>query len=197
MKTEHLIKNAGHKELLPIQQQCIKAYKNNAELVLLSKTGSGKTLAFLLSILSKIEQQEQYTQALVIAPTRELCQQIDEVFRSLKSGLKSTLCYGGHSVKDEQNSLSQNPAIIIATPGRLLDHIERGNISLYDCSSLVIDEFDKCLELGFEYEMGKISREFKLLRNILLASATELEEIQNILDSTRHISSTIYQKMTR
>jgi len=182
VKTEQLLRNTGHRELLPIQKQCINAYKNNSELILLSKTGSGKTLAFLLSIMSKIESDQGFIQAIVIAPTRELTQQIDQVFKSLKSGLKSTLCYGGHSVKDEANSLSQVPEIIIATPGRLLDHIERGNINLEDCAALVIDEFDKCLEMGFDYEMGKITREFNQLENVLLASATKPEDLPDYLN---------------
>ena len=96
MKIEHLIKNAGHQELLPIQKKCIDAYSKNSELVLLSKTGSGKTIAFLLSVLSRMEKDQDCVQAIIIAPTRELTQQIDQVFRSLKSGLKATLCYGGH-----------------------------------------------------------------------------------------------------
>ena len=138
MKIEHLIKKAGHQELLPIQKKCIEAYQENSELILLSKTGSGKTIAFLLSVISRIREDQDCIQAVIIAPTRELTQQIDQVFRSLKSGLKATLCYGGHSVKDEANSLKAIPELVIATPGRLLDHIERGNVNLIDCEALFI-----------------------------------------------------------
>lgn len=188
MKTEHLLKNAGHLELLPIQKQCINAYDNYPELILISKTGSGKTLAFLLAILSKIERDQDFIQAIIIAPTRELAQQIDLVFKSLKSGLKSTVCYGGHSMKDEMNSLSQIPEILIGTPGRLVDHIERGNINLSDCEALVVDEFDKCLEMGFDYEMGKVIKELRDLNNVLLVSATKPEDIPDYLNfKTPHI----------
>ena len=182
MKIEHLIKKAGHQKLLPIQKKCIEAYQENSELILLSKTGSGKTIAFLLSVISRIREDQDCIQAVIIAPTRELTQQIDQVFRSLKSGLKATLCYGGHSVKDEANSLKAIPELVIATPGRLLDHIERGNVNLIDCEALVIDEFDKCLEMGFDYEMGKITREFSKVENILLASATKPEDIPDYLN---------------
>ena len=177
MNIEHLIKNAGHKSLLPVQTRSIEAFKKHSEIILISKTGSGKTLAFLLATISKLETKKQGIQAVIIAPTRELAQQIDHVFKSLKTGMKSTLCYGGHSMLDEANSLKETPTVVIGTPGRILDHIERGSITGNNCDTLCIDEFDKCLELGFEYEMDNIRREFRGLKNTFLSSATELDEL--------------------
>lgn len=182
MNIDQLIRNAGHDSLLPVQKRSIEAFKKQSEIVLLSKTGSGKTLAFLLAALSKMDSSVEGVQCIIIAPTRELAQQIDSVFKSLKTGLKSTLCYGGHSMRDEANSLYETPSFVIGTPGRILDHLERGNIVLFDCPTIIIDEFDKCLELGFEYEMGNIVHEYHQLQNIFLASATELEEIPEYLN---------------
>ena len=177
MNIQNLIKNAGHESLLPIQSRSIEAFKKYPEIILISKTGSGKTMAFLLATITKIESKKHGIQAVIIAPTRELAQQIDLVYKSLKTGLKSTLCYGGHPMRDEANSLKETPTIVIGTPGRILDHIERGNINGFNCHTLVIDEFDKCLELGFEYEMDNIRREFRRLKNTFLSSATELDEL--------------------
>jgi len=126
---QNLIKNAGHESLLPIQSRSIEAFKKYPEIILISKTGSGKTMAFLLATITKIESKKHGIQAVIIAPTRELAQQIDLVYKSLKTGLKSTLCYGGHPMRDEANSLKETPTIVIGTPGRILDHIERGNIN--------------------------------------------------------------------
>lgn len=169
--------SAGHEELLPIQEQTILAVDSHNEVVLQSATGSGKTLAFLLSILSKIDPNGDHVQAVIIAPTRELCIQIDSVFRSMKSGIKVSTCYGGHKMGDEKNSLAENPLVVIGTPGRLLDHLHRRNVDLRETEMLVIDEFDKCLELGFSEEMSEILKNLSGLQQKLLTSATEMDEI--------------------
>ena len=168
---------AGHSELLPIQEETILAFDSHNEVILQSATGSGKTLAFLLSILSKIDKDSDHVQAIVIAPTRELCIQIDSVFRSMKSGIKVSTCYGGHKMGDEKNSLAENPLVVVGTPGRLLDHLHRRNVDLRETEMLVIDEFDKCLELGFSEEMSEIMKNLSGLQQKLLTSATEMEEI--------------------
>ena len=154
---QSFLRNAGHSEMMPIQDDSIDAIHDFDNVILYSKTGSGKTLAFLFSILAKIEEDSDALQAIILAPTRELCLQIEEVFRSLRSGKKVTVCYGGHSVKTEENSLSQSPNLVVGTPGRIVDHIHRRNLDLRTCPMLIIDEFDKCLEFGFSEEMGFIS----------------------------------------
>ncbi len=184
--TLHYLQNAGHSELMEIQQQSVDAIKKFENVILYSKTGSGKTIAFLLSILAKFDQDKEGVQALVLAPTRELCLQIETVFRSLKSGRKVTVCYGGHSVKVEENSLNEYPDVVIGTPGRIVDHIHRRNIDLRQCPMIVIDEFDKCLEFGFSEEMGFISEGMRKLSHRMLVSATTMDEVPEFLQADYH-----------
>ena len=150
------LKNAGHESMMEIQEKSIFEFKKHDNVLLYSKTGSGKTLAFLLSMLSKIEPHKQGIQGVVIAPSRELAVQINDVFRSLKTGYKATLCYGGHSMREEENSLSETPVILIGTPGRIVDHLNRKSFTTENAKTLVLDEFDKSLEQGFEAEMSFI-----------------------------------------
>lgn len=190
--------SAGHAQLLPIQEETILAFEAHNEVILQSATGSGKTLAFLLSILSKIDRNSPNIQAIVIAPTRELCLQIDAVFRSMKSGVKLSTCYGGHKMSDEKNSLAENPLVVIGTPGRLLDHLHRRNMDLRSTALLVIDEFDKCLELGFSEEMSEILNNLSNLEQKLLTSATEMEEIPSYLRMTRplYVKGNVVEALT-
>ena len=176
MNLEKYIKNAGHSSLLDIQIDTIRATKNNSYIVLLSKTGSGKTFAFLLSILSQLDPESKNVQAVIIAPTRELSIQIEREFKSLKSNFKSTLCYGGHPMKTERNSLENHPSIVIGTPGRLCDHIEKGNLDLSFCKISAVDEYDKCLEFGFQDDMDYILNESDYLEKKLFVSATKMED---------------------
>ncbi len=180
------LKNIGLNSLKTIQKQSIKGFEKNDNIILFSKTGSGKTLSFLLSILSKLKKTEKKEiQALIISPSRELCIQINDVFRSMKSGYKSTVCYGGHSIEEERNSLSITPTIIIGTPGRLNDHINRKNIKLHNCSFLVIDEFDKCMEFGFNNEMKIILNELSSIKYKMLVSATKMKDIPNYIEMNK------------
>lgn len=171
------IKNAGFKSLMDIQHQSVDAFQKHNEVQLFSKTGSGKTLAFLLSVLSKLDPEKKEVQAIILAPSRELCIQINDVFRSLKPDYKSTVCYGGHSMSEEKSSLSVAPAVVIGTPGRLADHIDRNNLHLQRCSFLVIDEFDKCLEFGFNDDMSYITRQLLAVEYKMLVSATKMDEV--------------------
>ncbi|MCH2225323.1 MAG: DEAD/DEAH box helicase [Crocinitomicaceae bacterium] len=179
---QRALKSAGHTELLEIQQACVEACRENNQVVLLSQTGSGKTIAFLLSLLENLDPENKDTQAVILAPTRELCLQIEEVFKSLKSGYKITACYGGHSTKSERNSLSETPSVIVATPGRLCDHIRREHANLKRTRFLVIDEFDKCLEFGFTNDMTTIRHEFQRLDHTVLTSATDMQELPAFLN---------------
>lgn len=178
--------NAGHEKLIDIQLESIDCFETHNNVILYSKTGSGKTLAYLLSLLSKKKSNVDGIQAIILAPARELCIQIEEVFKSLKSGEKVTLCYGGHSIKTEKNSLMTVPSVIIGTPGRISDHIDRGNINLEFCSFLVIDEFDKCLEFGFDDEMSFICDQIKGNHNKMLVSATKIGEIPDYLGTDKY-----------
>lgn len=165
----------GIDNLNDMQRQALNVWKSGGgDLVLYSPTGTGKTLAFALCLLQALKPPMQQLQAVVLAPSRELVMQTAEILRSLASGYKVTPCYGGHAVNDEKASLAVTPDIIVATPGRLLDHQHRGNIDLGGARLLVLDEMDKSLELGFEDEMRKLMKKMPRLNRRILASATVL-----------------------
>ena len=160
-----------------MQKASIGANEKHDNLVLLSATGSGKTLGFLLPILQLLDPDKKKIQAIIIVPSRELALQIEKVFKSLGTYFKVTCCYGGHLRETEENNLVQPPALLIGTPGRLADHIRRGNIATDSIETLVLDEFDKSLESGFEEEMAFIIGSLKALKKRILTSATEALEI--------------------
>ncbi|MGZ5134069.1 MAG: DEAD/DEAH box helicase, partial [Flavitalea sp.] len=160
-----------------MQVASIDAIRKNDQVILLSATGSGKTLAFLLPLLEEIDIDSKVSSAIIIVPSRELALQIEQVFRAMKTGFKVTCCYGGHLRETEENNLKQPPAVLIGTPGRLADHIRRGNITTASITTLVLDEFDKSLELGFLDEMSFIIGSLPSLKRRILTSATEAVEI--------------------
>lgn len=155
---------------------------NSRRAILLAPTGSGKTVAFTIRLLRELTNSRGEIQAVVLAPARELVIQIADVIRPVAAGLKTVAFYGGHPMSDEENSLKVLPDIIVATPGRLLDHIRRGNLSVDAVGALVIDEYDKMLELGFHDEMKRIVKRMKHLRLTILTSATRLAEFPDFLD---------------
>lgn len=165
--------------LNPMQQ--LMATTDATRLILLSPTGSGKTAAFAIRLLRTLGPSKGVLQAVVIAPSRELVIQIADVIRPVAAGLKTVAFYGGHNMADEVNSLKSMPDIIVATPGRLLDHITRGNLDVAGVHALVLDEYDKSLELGFHDEMRRIARRMKSLKLIILTSATRLAELPDFL----------------
>ena len=162
----------GITELNEMQQQANEAIQQNSEVVLLAPTGSGKTLAFLLPVLSQLKPETDHVQCMVIVPTRELALQIEQVWKKLATGFKVTCCYGGHDMQTEIRSLVEAPALIVGTPGRILDHIRRNSFSGRHISMLVLDEFDKSLELGFQEEMSEIVRNVRNVKKKVLVSAT-------------------------
>ncbi len=164
-------------ELNEMQLASLAANEKSADVILLSATGSGKTLAFLLPVLQQLDPANKNTQGLIVVPSRELAIQIEQVFKSMGTAFKVTSCYGGHKRETEENNLVQPPALIIGTPGRLGDHIRRGNITVDAINFLVLDEFDKSLELGFLDEMSFIVDSLKHLKKRMLTSATEAVDI--------------------
>src|ERR1700761_6492469 len=173
--------NLNIKELNPMQQASLEANAQPGDVVLVSATGSGKTLAFLLPVAQLLQPGNKQTQALVIVPSRELAQQIETVFKQMGTGFKITCCYGGHKREIEENNLVQPPALLIGTPGRLADHIRRGNITINSIQTLVLDEFDKSLEAGFEEEMAFIISSLPAINKRILTSATEAIEIPSFI----------------
>lgn len=145
--------------------------------ILLAPTGSGKTIAFTVPVLLTLGRPGSGLEAVVIAPSRELVLQIAEVMRRLATGYKTVAFYGGHPMAEEVNSMSVEPDIIVATPGRLLDHINRSTVDVSRVATLVLDEYDKSLELGFEREMKKIVKQMTGIKRVILTSATALAEV--------------------
>jgi ATP-dependent RNA helicase DeaD len=178
---DNILANLQIEALNDMQLAAIAANEKSNDVILLSATGSGKTLAFLLPVLQQIDVDSKLTQALIIVPSRELAQQIEGVFRSMGTGLKITACYGGHLRETEENNLVQPPAVLVGTPGRLADHIRRGSITLGSIETLVLDEFDKSLELGFQAEMEFVIGSLPSLKKRILTSATEAVEIPNFI----------------
>ncbi len=156
------------------------------DLVVLSPTGSGKTLAYLLPLVQLLNAESDEVQALVVVPGRELALQSDQVLRSMRCGIRSASCYGGRAAMDEHRMLKEvRPHVIFGTPGRLNDHLDKGNISRFGVRWLIIDEFDKCLQMGFLDEMRHLLAALPGLRRRVLLSATEAEEIPHFVSSTK------------
>jgi len=159
-----------------MQHAALDAAKKG-DVILLSPTGSGKTLGFLLPLLNLLDLSIPTVQALILVPSRELALQIEQVFKTMGSGFKVNCCYGGHPVKIERNSLSQPPAVLIGTPGRIAHHLRQENFSTDTIYTLVLDEFDKSLEFGFQEDMSYIIRQLPVLKKRMLTSATKMDEI--------------------
>jgi superfamily II DNA/RNA helicase len=168
-------------QLNELQSEALETAQQDGDFVLLSDTGSGKTLAFLLPVLAFMDEGTAGTQALVIVPSRELAIQIEKVFKLMGTGLKVTCCYGGHLRETEENNLKEAPALIVGTPGRLADHIRRNNIHPKTIRTLVLDEFDKSLELGFQEEMSFVIGSLPSLNKRMLTSATAAAEIPDFV----------------
>lgn len=174
-------KKLGIAELNAMQKKMLESASEKRDIILLSPTGSGKTLAFILPVLKMLKPSSGRVQCVVLAPSRELVIQMAGVFKSLASGYKVTVLYGGHKVEDEVNSLKVIPDIIVSTPGRLLDHINRRNVDVLPTRILVLDEFDKILELGFEDELKKIVSRLKNVSRNILTSATRADILPDFL----------------
>jgi ATP-independent RNA helicase DbpA len=175
--TDSILSKLKIKSLNAMQLAAGDAMDKNNNVLLLSATGSGKTLAYLLPLVKLLDPANKNTQAIIIVPSRELALQIESVFKSMGSDNKVTCCYGGHLRETEENNLKQPPALLIGTPGRLADHIRRGNITVDAVETLVLDEFDKSLELGFHAEMSFIIGSLKSMNKKILTSATKGLEI--------------------
>lgn len=163
------------------EMQQLMAGTQAMKMILLAPTGSGKTAAFAIRLLRQLKASSGKLQAVIMAPSRELVLQIANVIRPVAAGLKTVALYGGHSMDDEVKSLNPIPDIIVATPGRLLDHIKRSTLDVENAGALVLDEYDKSLELGFLDEMKRITRRMKTLKMILLTSATPLAEMPDFI----------------
>ena len=187
METDRILEKLGISELNDMQKEATQAVlRTNDDVVILSPTGSGKTLAYLLPLVQLIDASVPTVQAVVIVPGRELALQSATVLKDMGCGLRACACYGGRAAMDEHRVLRQvQPHIVFATPGRLLDHIEKENILTTGIRYLVIDEFDKCLEMGFLNEMNAIINRLSNVQRRILISATDAESIPHFVNMGR------------
>lgn len=162
----------GITALNPMQEEAGKTIHSKSDVVLLSPTGTGKTLAFLLPLIEQLDINCAEIQILVLVPSRELAQQIEQVTRKMGSGFKVNAVYGGRAGSFDKADLKHRPAILIGTPGRVADRFRRDNFSLEHINTLVLDEFDKSLEIGFEKEMEEILVALPNVKQRILTSAT-------------------------
>lgn len=162
-----------------MQQAVIEAVAHtDRDVVVLSETGSGKTLSYLMPLAQLVDSQDNRLQAVVIVPGRELALQSATVMKDMGSGIRSMACYGGRPTMDEHRVMRQvKPQVIFATPGRMNDHLDKGNIQADGVRLLVIDEFDKCLAMGFQEEMKALLSKIPMSVRHILLSATDAEAI--------------------
>jgi len=179
------LKNLSIPEFNEMQLAVIEKATSANNLMLLAPTGSGKTLAFLIPVINKLQPGAEGVQALIVVPSRELALQIEQVFKLMKTSFKVSCCYGGHPMKIEQNSLSDAPAVIIGTPGRLADHIFRKSFDARTVKMLVLDEFDKSLQMGFHEQLIVIFKALTAKQQHILTSASRLDAWPEFLPFTK------------
>ena len=168
-------------QLNEMQLEATAVISKTTNTILLSPTGSGKTLAFLLPLIKLLDVNCNAIQALILVPSRELAIQIEQVVREMGTGFKVNAVYGGRSMAKDKIEIKHEPAILIGTPGRISDHFSNERFSLSNIKTLVLDEFDKSLEVGFEYEMRGIINQLQNLNKRILTSATQMEEIPDFV----------------
>lgn len=181
---KEIIKRLNIERLNNMQTNAIKSFRETTkDIILLSPTGSGKTFAYLLPLLEKIDVDCQEVQALVVVPGRELALQLVTVFQDMKCGISAISVYGGRPAMDENRVIKQvSPQIIFGTPGRLNDHIAKNNISTEKIRYVVLDEFDKCLEMGFQDEMRQLLDHLQNVNRRILVSATPSDAIPKFIN---------------
>jgi ATP-dependent RNA helicase DeaD len=170
---EKILAKIGIEVLNKMQMATQKSILEHPNTLLLSPTGSGKTLAFLLPLLQILKPVENQIQAIILVPTRELALQIESVWKSIGSGHKISAFYGGHSMEVEVNSLKNPPALVVGTPGRIADHYTRHTIDSKQVETIIFDEFDKSLEMGFHEQMQFILERLPNLNKYIFVSATQ------------------------
>lgn len=156
---------------------------SNKDVIVLSPTGSGKTYAYLLPLIELLDPTKDEVQAVVLVPGRELAKQSANVVQNIKSGLRVMALYGGRPTMDEHREMRNvKPQIVFATPGRLNDHLDKENFESKTIQWLIIDEFDKCLEMGFQQEMQEVVDKLPMVRRRILLSATEADSIPKFIN---------------
>jgi len=178
------ILNMGFKDPSPIQDQTIAHGLNGKNIIGIADTGTGKTAAFAIPVLQRLIDEPK-TKAIILAPTRELAEQIERQCRTIGrgSGLAGALLIGGTSMGPQLNDLRYNPRIIIGTPGRIKDHLERGSLVLSDCNLVVLDEVDRMLDMGFVHDITHILSRVNPVRQSFYFSATLDTRVKGIIEN--------------
>lgn len=209
IQLQEILWNLRIDALNAMQEETCAAYRKGKDLVLLSPTGSGKTLACLIPLVQSLKETEGGVQAVILVPSRELALQIEQVFKTMKTPFRIVSCYGGRPAMEEHRTLKQvNPHVVVATPGRMNDHLGKENIVTDTVHTLVIDEFDKCLELGFQDEMAQVLSRLQPLQRRFLLSATDAEQIPafvsdrdftklDFLDRTESVSDRVQVRLVK
>src|SRR5579872_2129803 len=169
------LREIGYKSMFPIQAEAIPPAMEGKDVIGQAHTGSGKTAAYALPIIQKVDGSKPYVQALVVVPTRELAMQVTDEFNKLAkyAGMKAYPIYGGQSITPQIERLTKRtPQLVVATPGRLIDHIERETIDLQDVRFVILDEADRMLDMGFIDDVDYILRQVPSRNQIALFSAT-------------------------
>lgn len=201
MDIEKILSKLKIEDLNPMQQESVMAIlRTYDDVVILSPTGSGKTLAYLLPLLelvSQVDRRDEMAEhgplAVVVVPGRELALQTVTVMQDMGTGLRGMALYGGRPTMDEHRQLRQvKPHVVFVTPGRFNDHADKGNLATLFVKYLVIDEFDKCLAMGFQNEMKRLRASLRHLERLILLSATDAEEIPRFVDMN-HIQRIDYR----
>ena len=185
-----ILNKLGITALNPMQESAHKAITSYAEVVLLSPTGTGKTLAFLLPIIAQLNPDLKGIQLLILVPSRELAIQIEQVVREMGSGYKANAVYGGKAGSKDREDLKHPPTILIGTPGRVADHIRRETIDVSEIKTLVLDAYDKSLEIGFAAEMEEVLHALPNVKKKVLTSATQKVKIPPFvgLSNIKHLN---------
>lgn len=177
MNLKTILANFKIESLNEMQKATLELIPKGNDLILISPTGSGKTLAFLLPLVELLNPDKAGVQVVILVPSRELALQIESVFKQMSTNFKINCCYGGHAIRIEKNNLQHPPAVLVGTPGRIAYHIRNENVAVRESHTLILDEFDKSLEFGFQEEMSFIVQHLTKLKRRVLTSATHLKEI--------------------
>lgn len=178
---ENILSKLNISQLNPMQEEAKLAIHSNPNTVLLSPTGTGKTLAFLLPVIDELDANCAEVQVLIIVPSRELALQIEQVIREMGTGHKANAIYGGRAGSKDKIDIKHRPAILIGTPGRIADHLRKESFSIEHLKTLILDEFDKSLEIGFKTEMKEIASLLPKVQKKVLTSATLEVEIPEFI----------------
>lgn len=184
---KNILAKLGIEQLNTMQEEAKYAIHSNSEVILLSPTGTGKTLAFMLPTIAELDVNCSEVQALILVPSRELAIQIEQVTREMGTGYKVNALYGGRAMAKDKEDLNHLPAILVGTPGRIADHLRRESFGVEHIKTLILDEFDKSLEVGFEVDMDEIISALTSVEKKILTSATsriEIPEFVGLQDPT-------------